>query len=119
MSSISQEQIPYGNCRSENTVEDFEAFVAKYPDRLFELIHGEIVQKSTTEWHGILVANIATEGIYLKSNPIGYAGIVVSHQMPNDRYNERFLIFHIGITPTSNFAKKPIFTLIMVLGWSG
>lgn len=28
-------------------------------------------------------------GIYLQSNPIGYAGIVVSHQMPNDRYNER------------------------------
>lgn len=74
----------------KTTVEDFEAFVAKHPDRLFELIHGEIVPKSTTEWHGVLVVNIATEiGMYLKSNPIGYAGIVISHQMPNDNYNER------------------------------
>ena len=72
------------------TIQDFEAFIAKHPDRLFELIHGEIVEKMVTEEHGMIVVNIATEiRIYLKSNPIGWVGVEISHRSPNDDFNER------------------------------
>jgi Uma2 family endonuclease len=71
------------------TIQDFEAFVAKHPDKLFELIHGEIVEKMVTQEHGAIVVNIATEiRIYLKSNPIGVVGVEVSHRSLDD-FNER------------------------------
>lgn len=56
------------------TLEDFEAFVATHPDKLFELINGEIVEKSRTQLAGVVAINIGAEiRIYLKSNPIGFA----------------------------------------------
>lgn len=71
-------------------ITDFEAFAAKHPDRLFELIHGEIVEKMVTQEHGYIVLNIGGEiRNYLKSNPIGVAGVEVSHRNPNDDFNER------------------------------
>lgn len=71
-------------------ITDFEAFVAKHPDRLFELIHGEIVEKMVTEEHGMIAAKIVIElGIYLKTNPIGRLGVEISHRNPNDEFNER------------------------------
>ncbi len=74
----------------KTTVQDFEAFVAKHPDSLFELIHGEIVKKMVTEEHGVIVVNIATEiRVYLKANPIGVVGVEISHRNPNDDFNER------------------------------
>ena len=71
-------------------VEDFEAFIAKHPDRLFELIHGEIVEKMVTQEHGVIVVNIASEiRFYLKSNPIGVVGVEISHRSRDDDFNER------------------------------
>jgi Uma2 family endonuclease len=74
----------------KTTVADFETFLAKHPDHLFELIHGEIVEKMVTEEHGIIVVNIATEiRIYLKSNPIGQVGVEIRHRNPDDDLNDR------------------------------
>lgn len=71
-------------------VTDFEAFVAKHPNRLFELIHGEIVEKMVTQEHGVIVVNIASEiRFYLKVNPIGFVGVEISHRNPEDDFNER------------------------------
>jgi Uma2 family endonuclease len=74
----------------KTTVQDFETFIAKHPDSLFELIHGEIVKKMVTEEHGVIVVNIATEiRIYLKAHPLGVVGVEISHRNPNDHFNER------------------------------
>ena len=73
-------------------VEAFEHFLAlpENRERLFELIHGEIVEKIPTEEHGIIVFIISGElYIYLRHNPGGRAGIEVRHQTPGDEHNSR------------------------------
>jgi len=74
----------------KTNVEAFEVFLDQHPDRLFELIHGEIVEKVPTEQHGHIALNIGTEiRIYLKQNPIGIAGVEIRHRNPSDSYNDR------------------------------
>jgi Uma2 family endonuclease len=59
-------------------------------DRLFELIHGEIVEKVPTREHGIIAGNSVTEfNIYLKANPIGQAAVEARHRPTDDRHNDR------------------------------
>ncbi len=73
------------------TIEDFEQFIAlpENSDRLFELIDGEIVEKMSTEEHGIIAAKIVAEFVfYLKTNPIGRAGVEVRHRISEDRRND-------------------------------
>lgn len=87
---MGEDTIYYDNCSPKTTVQDFEAFIAKHPDSLFELIHGEIDKKLVTEEQGVIVVNIATEiRIYLKANPIGVVDVEINHRSPNDDYNER------------------------------
>lgn len=91
----------------KTTVEDFEAFIAKHPDRLFELIHGEIVEKMPTPRHGRIAVNISTEiRIYLKSNPIGWVGAEVRHSHPDDDFNDR--IPDISVHLTNNDAPDDV-----------
>ncbi len=74
----------------KTTVEAFEAFINQHPDRLFELIEGEIVEKMPTEQHGTIALNIGSEiRFYLKKNPIGIAGVEIRHRNPDDSYNDR------------------------------
>jgi Uma2 family endonuclease len=74
--------------------DDFEAFL-KLPensDRLFELIDGEIVEKMTTEQHGVIAALIATFiNIFLFANPIGRVAVEARHRPANakDKRNNR------------------------------
>jgi len=87
---MSEDHISMAIADQKTTIQDFEAFVAKHTDSLFELIHGEIVKKMVTEEHGVIVGTIVVEiGIYLKSNPIGRLGVEISHRSPNDEFNER------------------------------
>lgn len=72
------------------TVDDFEAFLEEHPNGLYELIHGEIVETYHTPLQGVIAVNIGAEiKIYLKSNPIGYVGTMISHQSRDDDFNER------------------------------
>jgi len=75
-----------------HTVKDFALFTARSEnvDRLFELIHGEIVEKVVTEEHGIIALNIgALIRAYVKPKGLGRVGVEVSHRVAGDRYNER------------------------------
>lgn len=74
------------------TTEEFEAFIERpeNTDRLFELIDGEIVEKVSTEEHGILASILNAEiYFYLKQNPIGRAAVKPWHRMPSDNHNAR------------------------------
>ena len=74
------------------TVEDFEAYESQHPDLLVELIDGRIVEKVTTEEHGVIATIIASEiRFFLKQNPQikGYVSVEISHRRPEDKYNER------------------------------
>src|SRR5713226_4422862 len=78
--------------RKPIAIAEFEKFLAapENRDRLFELVNGEILEKATTQEHGVIAATIATEiGLYLKQNWIGRAGIAVQYRVPNDDVNYR------------------------------
>jgi Uma2 family endonuclease len=74
------------------TIEDFEAYENQHPEQLVELIDGRIVEKVTTEEHGVIAGIIIAEiRLFLKQNPHikGYAGVEISHRRPEDKYNDR------------------------------
>lgn len=75
------------------TVEEFEAFEAlpENRDRLLELIHGEIVEKSCVELHGVIAGKTGRFlNIFVEDNDIeGFVGVEVRHRMPGDAYNSR------------------------------
>jgi Uma2 family endonuclease len=75
------------------TVEEFEAFMTQPEnhDRNFELIHGEIVEKSMpTELHGVITGRIFGEiYIHLKQHPGGRLGPEIRNRMPDDNHNSR------------------------------
>jgi Uma2 family endonuclease len=72
------------------TMEAFEEFLANHREGLYELIEGEIVEKSGTELHGYLVANIgAIIGLYLKGKKIGRVLAHVHYHVPNNAHNCR------------------------------
>lgn len=74
------------------TVDEYDAFLQQPEnrDRLFELIHGEIVEKVPTEKHGVIILNIGSPvRTHVRQNKLGYVGVEISHRRPQDRYNDR------------------------------
>lgn len=74
------------------TVDEFDRFTAQVEnrDRLFELVHGEIVEKVPTEEHGVIVLRIGSRIlVFVELHKLGYVGVEISHRLPTDRYNER------------------------------
>ena len=72
------------------TAEQFETFLSEHPDGMYELIHGEIVEKMVTEEHGLIAANIVIEiGNYLKRNRIGRVVVETRYRPAGDALNDR------------------------------
>lgn len=73
-----------------DTYLDYEALLARYPDRRFELIHGKAVEKMPTQLHAAIVSllNFALM-LYLREHPIGYALVEARYSLPNDHANAR------------------------------
>lgn len=74
------------------TTEEFETFLQlpENEERLFELIHGEIVEKIATEEHGVIALTIgAFLRVFVKQHNLGRVGVEVRHQLPKDHYNSR------------------------------
>ena len=76
-----------------HTIEDLEALTARPEnrDRSFELIHGEIVEKTMpTERQGLIVANlIALLWFYAKQHQRWRFCPEIRNRMPNDVHNSR------------------------------
>jgi Uma2 family endonuclease len=76
--------------RSKVTVKDFEAFteLSENENRSFELIHGEIVEKMPTAYHGLIVHLLGGYiFMYLQQNPIGWAMVETKCALPDDEEN--------------------------------
>jgi Uma2 family endonuclease len=74
------------------TVEEFEAFIARpeNADRLFELIHGEIVEKVPTQKHGLLTGNLfGFVWSHTRQKGVGFVVMEVRHRVPGDQHNDR------------------------------
>ncbi|MBL8155480.1 MAG: Uma2 family endonuclease [Anaerolineae bacterium] len=75
------------------TVEEFEVFLAlpENHDRLFELIDGEIVEKTgRTEEVGVIAAWVVTYlTLYAREDQRGYAAVAALHRPGGDLFNAR------------------------------
>ncbi len=74
------------------STDDFERFIAlsENADRLFELIHGEIIEKVPTLQHGVICGNIfAPLWNFSRTNGVGRVATEVRHQLSNDKHNAR------------------------------
>src|SRR5688572_12821132 len=74
------------------TIAEFEVFTKAHPEGLFELINGEIVEKMTTEEHGVIAVIIASEiRFFLKSQEKlkGHVTVESSYRRAEDETNER------------------------------
>jgi Uma2 family endonuclease len=73
------------------TVDEFESFLAEQNGHAaYELIDGEIVEKMTTEEHGIIALNIGTLlNIYLWNHPVGRASVETRYRIETDAHNDR------------------------------
>lgn len=72
------------------TIEDFETFLQEHPDRLYELINGEIVEKVPTEEHSLIAGNIFAElRSFVKKYDLGRVAFEVRRQIPDDEHNAR------------------------------
>jgi Uma2 family endonuclease len=85
------------------TVDQFEAFLAQpeNADGLFELIHGEIVEKVPNDIHGNVVFIIVGE-IYAFLRQHGIAaigGVEVRHRIPADPHNDRLPDISLRLGP--------------------
>lgn len=74
------------------SMQQYEQFIAQpeNTDRLFELIHGEIVEKMPSQLHA-LIAHILNGFLfnYLRVNPIAWAFSEVRSRVPSDNDNSR------------------------------
>ena len=71
---------------------EFEEFIRRPENRhrLFELIHGEIVEKMPTEQHGEIALTIgAALREFVTKHKLGRVGVEIRHQLPNDTANSR------------------------------
>ncbi len=72
------------------STQDYERIAAQHPDRRFELIHGEVVEKMPTQLHAYIVHVISgLLFIYLRAQPIGYALVEARFRVPDDDTNHR------------------------------
>jgi Uma2 family endonuclease len=72
------------------TYSEFEQFIAapENRDRKFELINGEIVEVSPTEFHASIVARITLRiGLFVEQHQSGRIGVEPRHKMPGDDHN--------------------------------
>lgn len=94
------------------TVTEYEAIVARYANKRFELINGEIVEKMPTQLHGVII-NILAGYIFafLQQNPIGYAMVEARYGLPDDETNDRIpdysFVSHARNTPPVSQGAAP------------
>jgi len=75
--------------KTDVSLKDFEAWIARNADHLFELINGEIVEKVPTEQHGTIAANAATELNLYKRQHGGRVTVKSRYRPANDERNDR------------------------------
>lgn len=74
------------------TADEFEEWTERPEnrDRLFELIHGEIVEKVPTEEHGYIILKLGSRIVaYIEMRGIGRVVSDARHRLPGEDYNAR------------------------------
>ncbi len=93
------------------TLKEFEQHIAANPDRLFELVHGELVEKVPTEEHAHIAGIIAGEfHLYLKLHPAinGRFGVEARFRPVGDQTNDRMPDVFLRYTDAPRVKQGPV-----------
>jgi Uma2 family endonuclease len=82
------------------TVKEFEDFLAEHPNGLYELIHGEIVEKVPTQEHGVIATKIAARLlVFMEDNNIqGHVAVEARFSPLDDELNDRLPDVSVHLT---------------------
>lgn len=92
------------------TIDEFDELLLEAPDRLLELIDGEVVEKMPTETHGEiqgLFVSVLRDFVYPRK--LGRVGVEIRHKMPQEQRNSRLpdISFIAGIRPRQDVGSIP------------
>jgi Uma2 family endonuclease len=82
------------------SIEDFEAFLAAHPNGLYELIHGEIIEKVPTQEHGVIATKISSRLlVFMEDHNIeGHVAVEARFRAKDDTSNDRFPDVSVHLT---------------------
>ena len=82
------------------TVTEFEAFLSQHPNGLYELIHGEIVEKVPTQEHGVIATKISARLlVFMEDNGIiGHVAVEARFRPADDEHNDRLPDVSVHLT---------------------
>lgn len=93
------------------TTSEYEKFLAQHPDGLYELIHGEIIEKMVTQEHSKIAGIIIGElYIYLRQHPQlkGHMGPEARFSPEDDELNDRLPDVSVHLTEKPPVAKGAV-----------
>ena len=91
------------------SIADFEAFLAEHPNGLYELIHGEIIEKMPTQEHSKIAGIVIGElYIYLSQNPSiqAHMGPEARFRAVDDVANDRLPDVSVHLTSQAPVGKR-------------
>ena len=96
---------------------EFEAHEAQHPDELLELIAGRIVEKVTSEEHGLIVLLIGNALLNWRKqeNIRGYPSTESSYRVTDDSHNERRPDISFRYTDDSVSTESAVYTSPILL----
>jgi Uma2 family endonuclease len=82
------------------TVHEFEDFLAEHPNGLYELIHGEVVEKVPTQEHGVIATKISARLlVFMEDNNIqGHVAVEARFSPLDDELNDRLPDVSVHLT---------------------
>jgi Uma2 family endonuclease len=82
------------------TIAEFEAFLAEHPNGLYELIHGEIIEKVPTQEHGVIATKISARLLtFMEDNDIkGHVAVEARFRAKDDTQNDRLPDVSVHLT---------------------
>lgn len=82
------------------TLAQFEDFLKQHPNGLYELIHGEILEKVPTQEHGVIATKIAARLlVFMEDNGVkGHVAVEARFSPVNDDHNDRLPDVSVHLT---------------------
>ena len=82
------------------TLAEFEAFLAQHSEGLYELIHGEIVEKVPTQEHGVIATKLSARLlVFMEDNGIqGHVAVEARFRPIDDDQNDRLPDVSVHLT---------------------
>ena len=91
-------------------IAEYEDFLAQHPNGLYELIHGEIVEKMVTQEHGVIATKISARLlVFIEDNKIqGHVAVEARFRPEGDNTNDRLPDVSVHLTDKPPVARGAV-----------